>query len=257
MTHTYKYTIDWTAERIVWSINGKAKRTVRYGDPLAVYGKNYPQTPMNVRLGIWAGGDSHNSPGTIEWAGGPIDYSKTPYSMHIARVKVTNYNPAAGYVYSDKSGSSKSIHKLKKAPKHHTGNTKQVRSHAPQVEARDVPDSYSTISDSSSDYSTPTTYSTKSLPPYPTGTGVPTYLPGTGLPGTGYTSYTSKTSSKTTSEVSVTKTYTNGGTTYTSVNTPTGPTSALPSSSPSGAAGAVHAKVGGAVLGLMGAVAML
>lgn len=49
---------------------------------------------MNVRLGIWAGGDPSNAKGTIEWAGGETDYSKVPFTMYIKDVTIVNYNPA-------------------------------------------------------------------------------------------------------------------------------------------------------------------
>ena len=54
-------------------------RTLLYAD--AVGGRNYPQTPVNVRIGIWAGGDPANDPGTIEWSGGETDYSAGPFTM--------------------------------------------------------------------------------------------------------------------------------------------------------------------------------
>lgn len=55
----HNYTTDWTKERIQWWVDGKMLRELKYADALG--GKNYPQTPMNIRLGIWAGGDSKNN----------------------------------------------------------------------------------------------------------------------------------------------------------------------------------------------------
>ncbi|KAJ5135214.1 uncharacterized protein N7515_004492 [Penicillium bovifimosum] len=103
----HTYSIDWTSERIEWSLDGKVERTLKYAD--AVGGQNYPQTPMRVRLGIWAGGDPDNEEGTIEWAGGTTDYSSGPFSMYIESVDIVNYNPAAAYEYTDMTGSYKSI----------------------------------------------------------------------------------------------------------------------------------------------------
>ncbi|KAF2660370.1 glycoside hydrolase family 16 protein [Lophiostoma macrostomum CBS 122681] len=102
--HTYK--LDWTAERIIFSIDGAAVRTLNYGD--ANGGKNFPQTPSNVRIGIWAGGDS-DSPGTVEWAGGKTDYSKAPFTMVVSEVKITNASPGKEYKWTDRSGSYQSI----------------------------------------------------------------------------------------------------------------------------------------------------
>ena len=82
-------------------------RTLDYDD--AVSGKNYPQTPMRVKLGIWAGGDSGNDEGTIEWAGGETDYDDAPFTMVVEKVEITNYNPASSYTYGDESGDWTSI----------------------------------------------------------------------------------------------------------------------------------------------------
>ncbi|KAK3360346.1 concanavalin A-like lectin/glucanase domain-containing protein [Lasiosphaeria hispida] len=104
---THNYTIDWTAEAITWYVDGAAVRTLAYENALG--GRNYPQTPMRVKLGIWAGGDPGNAPGTIVWAGGETDYSKAPFTMYVERVKVTNNNPASSYAYMDFSGTWGSI----------------------------------------------------------------------------------------------------------------------------------------------------
>ncbi|KAK0716251.1 concanavalin A-like lectin/glucanase domain-containing protein [Lasiosphaeris hirsuta] len=104
---THNYTIDWTAEAITWYVDGAAVRTLAYENALG--GRNYPQTPMRVKLGIWAGGDPANAPGTIVWAGGETDYSKAPFTMYVERVKVTNHNPAYSYAYMDYSGTWGSI----------------------------------------------------------------------------------------------------------------------------------------------------
>lgn len=105
VTHTYA--VDWTAERINWIIDGVTVRTLAFED--ANGGLNFPQTPMNVRLGIWAGGDPSNSPGTIMWAGGETDFTKGPYTMVIESVKVVNYSPGVAYRFTDLSGSWESI----------------------------------------------------------------------------------------------------------------------------------------------------
>ena len=82
-------------------------RTLKYED--AVYGRNYPQTPCKIKIGIWAGGDPDNSEGTIEWAGGETDYDDGPFNMYVESVKIINYNPASTYKYTDKTGAYSSI----------------------------------------------------------------------------------------------------------------------------------------------------
>ncbi|KAF4500021.1 murein transglycosylase [Fusarium agapanthi] len=103
----HNYTIHWTKDSCEWYINGVAVRTLKYADALG--GENYPQTPMRVKLGIWAGGDPDNAEGTIEWAGGETDYSGGPYTMTVQKITIENLNPAESYTYSDKTGSYKSI----------------------------------------------------------------------------------------------------------------------------------------------------
>lgn len=103
----HTYTLDWTAESITFIIDGTPVRTLNYAD--ANGGKNYPQTPSTVRIGIWAGGDPTNEKGVIEWAGGLTDYTKAPFTMTVESVKVTNYSPGKEYKWTDKSGSFESI----------------------------------------------------------------------------------------------------------------------------------------------------
>ena len=99
------YTIIWTANQVVWQIDGVTVRTLLPGDS----NNQYPQTPMQVKVGAWSGGDPANSPGTVQWAGGPTDYSKGPFSMLVKSLKVQDYSTGTQYVYGDKSGNWQSI----------------------------------------------------------------------------------------------------------------------------------------------------
>jgi len=108
-TEFHNYTTHWTAEKLEWYIDGKLVRTLNYDDKGTLGGYNYPQTPMNVRLGIWAGGDPTEPKGVIEWAGGVTDYSKAPFTMFVQTVNVTDFTTGASYTYTDKSGSYQSI----------------------------------------------------------------------------------------------------------------------------------------------------
>ncbi|KAF9636011.1 putative extracellular cell wall glucanase crf1 allergen asp f9 protein [Lasiodiplodia theobromae] len=107
---SHVYAIDWTAEQIVWSIDNTTVRTLAYADALS--GQNFPQTPSTVRLGIWAGGDEDNSYWTRVWAGGNTTYSAAagmPWTMTVEKVRITNYNPASSYNYTDTTGDADSI----------------------------------------------------------------------------------------------------------------------------------------------------
>jgi beta-glucanase (GH16 family) len=99
------YTIDWTADRIVWSVGGTVVRTLTYNQANG----QYPQTPMQVKFGAWSGGDPSNPPGTIEWARGPTDYSKGPFAMAVKSIAVTDYSTGKSYRYGDSSGTWQSI----------------------------------------------------------------------------------------------------------------------------------------------------
>ncbi|KAI9758049.1 MAG: hypothetical protein M1815_005326 [Lichina confinis] len=104
---TFKtYTIDWTADQIVWQIDGS---TVRAMTPDQAATGQYPQTPMQVKIGAWSGGDPSNAPGTIAWARGPTDYSQGPYSMMVKAVVVTDYSTGTQYRYNGQDGSWQSI----------------------------------------------------------------------------------------------------------------------------------------------------
>ena len=103
----HNYTTRWTNKSLEWYIDGSIVRTLAYDD--ANGGADYPQTPMNVRIGIWAGGDKDNSNYTIQWAGGEIDYTKAPYTMFVQSVRVTDFSTGSEYKYGDTTGSSQSI----------------------------------------------------------------------------------------------------------------------------------------------------
>lgn len=104
----HTYIVDWTKDRLEWSIDGNVIRTLAYND--AKNGDKFPQTPMRMNIGIWAGGDPSLPPGTIEWAGGKTDYAKGPYTMFVKSIKMEDYTKGAKeYSYGDKTGSYQSI----------------------------------------------------------------------------------------------------------------------------------------------------
>ena len=106
-TTMHTYTVDWTAERLTFAIDGTVVRTLNYED--ANGGSNYPQTPMRIKLGNWAGGASTEPAGTVEWAGGSTDFTKAPFTMYVESVKITNAYPGGQYEWVGKTGSWESI----------------------------------------------------------------------------------------------------------------------------------------------------
>ncbi|KZZ86753.1 Concanavalin A-like lectin/glucanase, subgroup [Ascosphaera apis ARSEF 7405] len=106
MDSFHNYTWDWTHERIEWWIDGNLVRTLNYEDALG--GKNYPQTPARLSVGMWSGGDS-KQPGTVQWAGGKTDYSQGPFVMTVKSLFVKDYSHGKEYEYGDHSGDWQSI----------------------------------------------------------------------------------------------------------------------------------------------------
>ncbi|OJJ48677.1 hypothetical protein ASPZODRAFT_62923 [Penicilliopsis zonata CBS 506.65] len=106
-TEFHNYTTHWTHEKLEWWIDGELVRTLLYED--AVDGRNYPQTPSTVRYGIWPGGDPSESTGTIEWAGGEINYTAGPYTMIVEKVRVHDFHTGKSYEYTNHSGDWQSI----------------------------------------------------------------------------------------------------------------------------------------------------
>lgn len=136
----HSYTIDWTQDHVEWIIDGATVRTLT---PATADPDQYPQTPMMIKVGCWAGGDSSNSPGTIcmfisilllsstsllptppllwkcpklteklffsAWAGGPTNYNDGPFNMYVKSISVTDYSTGTKYEYTDESGTWQSI----------------------------------------------------------------------------------------------------------------------------------------------------
>jgi hypothetical protein len=99
------YSIEWTPTQIVWQIDGQTVRTLEPANAE----NQYPQTPMQIKVGAWSGGDPANAPGTIEWSQGPTDYSKGPYVMQVKSLRVQDYSTGTQYVYGDQTGTWQSI----------------------------------------------------------------------------------------------------------------------------------------------------
>lgn len=109
--HTYE--IDWQPDYINWSIDDKVVRTLErkstYNDTTKQY--NYPQTPSRVQLSLWPGGLESNGQGTIDWAGGLVDWDSQYmtngyYYAQVKDISVECYDPPHG----DDSGSNKAYY---------------------------------------------------------------------------------------------------------------------------------------------------
>ncbi|KAG7662745.1 uncharacterized protein J8A68_003733 [[Candida] subhashii] len=155
LSNFHTYTIEWTSESLSWILDGVNVRTL----VAATAPQGYPQTPMKVFAGIWAGGDPSNPPGTIEWAGGITDYSQAPFNMYIKSLSVSDYSTGTQYEYTDQTGFWQSIKAVGGAVNGNAGNPAP----APEVSssAQDPPTSSSTTQASSSSEHATTSSSTE------------------------------------------------------------------------------------------------
>lgn len=73
--HTYE--IDWTPDEITWSVDGQVGRTKKRSETWNATTNQwmYPQTPSRVQLSLWPGGLASNAKGTVDWAGGLVDWN--------------------------------------------------------------------------------------------------------------------------------------------------------------------------------------
>lgn len=72
----HTYTIDWTEDTITWLIDGQPGRVLKkadtYNATTGIY--EFPQTPSVIQISLWPGGSSANGKGTVDWAGGAINW---------------------------------------------------------------------------------------------------------------------------------------------------------------------------------------
>ncbi|KAF2439946.1 glycoside hydrolase family 16 protein [Karstenula rhodostoma CBS 690.94] len=123
---THEYCIDWSEDELSWSVDGNKGRTVKRADSWnATSGRfDYPQTPSRIMLSLWPAGLSTNAKGTIEWAGGEIDWNSEymtngMYAALVTKVTVDCYDAPSGI----KSTGSKSYKYTSNMP---TNNTVEI-----------------------------------------------------------------------------------------------------------------------------------
>lgn len=114
-TGFHKYSIDWTADSLTWSIDDKVVRTL-YRKDCDNGEHQYPQTPSRFHLGVWVAGDPDNAPGVIQWSGGPTDFKQLPYNAFVKSVNLEPASKCAYFNYTDKRGASDSVKCLSELP---------------------------------------------------------------------------------------------------------------------------------------------
>ncbi|KAF9635465.1 putative cell wall glucanase protein [Lasiodiplodia theobromae] len=120
----HEYVIDWQPDTLTWSIDGKTMRTLNRKDTWNATSNrfDYPQTPSRVMLSLWPAGLPSNGEGTIEWAGGLVDWSSQYmqngyYYAHFSSIEVECYDPPSGatkdgsktYIYDNEAGTNDTV----------------------------------------------------------------------------------------------------------------------------------------------------
>lgn len=76
----HDYTIDWQQDTLTWLIDGNVVRTLKRSDATGSDGvSRYPSTPSRIELSIWPAGINTSAQGTIDWAGGLINWNDPDY----------------------------------------------------------------------------------------------------------------------------------------------------------------------------------
>ncbi|KAF9788093.1 glycoside hydrolase family 16 protein [Thelephora terrestris] len=109
----HDYTIDWQSDTLTWLIDGNIVRTLKKSDTINSNGVAlYPTTPARIQISIWPAGIQGSPAGTVQWAGGMINWNDPDYASAghfytlISSVNVTCNDPVkptdnvTSYVYT-------------------------------------------------------------------------------------------------------------------------------------------------------------
>lgn len=124
VSKVHEYCIDWKQDELKWLVDGNEERTVKRSDTWnKTSGRfDYPQTPSRIMLSLWPAGLSTNAKGTVDWAGGIIDWHSQYmqngyYYAMMEQVTVECYDPPAGikkngdksYKYTDQAATNNTV----------------------------------------------------------------------------------------------------------------------------------------------------
>lgn len=121
--HTYE--IDWTPDTITWKVDGQVGRTLKRSDTWNATSNQwmYPQTPSRVQLSLWPAGLASNGQGTVDWAGGLVDWNSQDiqnngyYYATFQSVTISCYNATSApgtntgvsYTYNGYAGTNDTV----------------------------------------------------------------------------------------------------------------------------------------------------
>ncbi|KAF5361620.1 hypothetical protein D9758_007371 [Tetrapyrgos nigripes] len=75
----HDYTIDWQPDSLTWSVDGNAVRTIKASDFQSNGINQFPNTPSRIQLSVWPAGIDSMPQGTVQWAGGMINWDDPDY----------------------------------------------------------------------------------------------------------------------------------------------------------------------------------
>ncbi|KII87844.1 glycoside hydrolase family 16 protein [Plicaturopsis crispa FD-325 SS-3] len=77
----HEYTIDWQPDTLSFLVDGNNVRTIQRADTIdkSTGASMYPDTPSRIQLSLWPAGINSSAPGTVQWAGGMIDWTDPDY----------------------------------------------------------------------------------------------------------------------------------------------------------------------------------
>jgi len=77
----HDYTIDWQPDSLTFLVDGNVTRTIKAADCVNnVTGvTQFPNTPSRIQLSLWPAGIPSEPNGTVQWAGGLINWSDPDY----------------------------------------------------------------------------------------------------------------------------------------------------------------------------------
>ncbi|KAK0609757.1 concanavalin A-like lectin/glucanase domain-containing protein [Bombardia bombarda] len=126
----HEYEIQWTPDEIRWLVDGQLGRTKKRSETWNATANQwaFPQTPSRVQLSIWPAGADTNAKGTIDWAGGPIDWDSQDikdygyYFATFGEITIECYNAKSGpgtnngvsYYFNDASATNNTVIDSKK-----------------------------------------------------------------------------------------------------------------------------------------------
>ena len=120
----HEYCLDWKPESLTWTVDGKDLRTKKKSETWNSTSNrfDYPQTPSRVMLSLWPAGLPTNAKGTVDWAGGLIDWNSDymqngAYLAQVQKVNVQCYDPPPqakingkkSYKYTDPAATNNTV----------------------------------------------------------------------------------------------------------------------------------------------------